>query len=297
MKGKELKVSELNKTIDTKEHKLEVYAVFRDVKYGNTYAIYKDTFELTNDILHYASSHFKENTLVLLNIKNSDYVEELIKEFTWDLLNGKENDKFEILDISNIERAEVISSNTLKVKNEVLVTLKEKNIPKSKKELEAMIPKPMSSARKVLVPGFTLAFLVVVAFFIVNRDIFEPITYTLRCTKTETDDRLNATIDTTDDLIFNKENNLLLKRNITMVYTFNTKEDYEEYNSLGLYYKIEPIVNSATMTYNGDDTNNIFTITENMTTEKEYFEPTKYDEVVERMEYYSYTCSKVEEDK
>ena len=47
MKGKELKVSELNKNIDTKEHMLEVYAVFRDVKYGNTYAIYKDTFELT----------------------------------------------------------------------------------------------------------------------------------------------------------------------------------------------------------------------------------------------------------
>lgn len=297
MKGKELKVIELNKTIDTKEHKLEVYAVFKDIKYGNTYAIYKDNFDSTNDILHYASSHFKEDTLVLLDIKNIDYVEEIVKEITWDLVNGKENNKFEILDLSKIEKAEIISSNDIKVKDEVLVILKEKNIPKTKKEIEAMMPpKKMATSKKILITGFSIVFLVIVVFFIVNRDIFEPSTYTLKCTKTSTDNSLNATIDTTDNLVFNKENNLLLKRSITMIYTFNSKEDYDEYKKLGLYYKIEPVVSGAIMTYNGDDSTNTFTITEDMTTEKEYFEPTNYNEVLERMEYYNYTCSKVEED-
>lgn len=295
MYGKKLKIIELNKSIDAKEHILEVYAVFKDVKYGNTYAIYKDTFDTTNDILHYASSHLKENTLVLLDIKNTDYVLELVKELVWNLINGEENPKFEIINIDKIEKAEIISSNNIKVKDEVLITLKEKYIPKTKEEIEELLPKKMSSSKKILITGFTLAFLVIVAFFIVNRDVFEPITYTLKCTKTEIDNSLGATIDTTDNLIFNKEDNLLLKRNITMVYTFNSKEDYDEYKKLGLYYKIEPIVSSATMTYNGDDTKNTFTVTEDMTTEKEYFEPTKYDEVLDKMEYYNYTCSKVED--
>ena len=148
MYGKKLKVIELNKSIDAKEHILEVYAVFKDVKYGNTYAIYKDTFDSTNDILHYASSHFKENTLVLLDIKNTEYVLELVKEFVWDLINGKENFKFEIINIDKIEKAEVISSNNIEVKDEVLITLKEKCIPKAKEEIEELLPKKMSSSKK-----------------------------------------------------------------------------------------------------------------------------------------------------
>lgn len=296
MYGKKLKVIELNKNVDAKEHILEVFAVFKDVKYGNTYAIYKDLFDTTNDILHYASSHFKENTLVLLDIKNNGYVEEIVKEFTWDLVNDKVNPKFEIININDITKTELISSNSIKVKDEVLIILKDKYIPKTKEEIEVLLPKKMSSSKKILITGFTLAFFVVVAFFIVNRDIFEPVTYTLRCTINEFDDNLNASIDTVDNLIFNKENDLLLKRNITMVYTFSTKEDYEEYKKLGLYYKVEPVVSNATMTYNGDDSKNIFTITEDMTTEKEYFEPTNYQEVLDRMEHYNYTCNKVEED-
>ena len=296
MYGKELKVIELNKSIDTKEHILEVYAVFKDVKYGNIYAIFKDQYDVTNDILHYASSHFKENTLVLLDIKNKEYVEEIVNEFAWDLVNNKVNPKFEIIDTTNVNKAELISSNSIKVRDEVLITLRDKTIPKTKKELEQLQPKQMSSSKKILVIGFSLAFLVVVAFFIINRDIFEPITYTLKCVKTEVDNNLNANISTTDNFIFTEEDNMLLKRNIIIKYTFNDKEDYNEYKKYGLYYKIEPVVSSAIMTYNGNDFDNTFTITEDMTTEKEYFEPTNYDEVLERMEYYDYTCSIVEED-
>ena len=76
MKGKELKVIDLEKKIDKEIHTLYVYAVFKDLKYGNIYAIYKDNNDITNDVLHYAGTHFKGDTLVLLNVKEVNKVEE-----------------------------------------------------------------------------------------------------------------------------------------------------------------------------------------------------------------------------
>ena len=75
-----------------------------------------------------------------------------------------------------------------------------------------------------------------------------------------------------------------------MLYTFNSTDSYNEYKRLGLYYKINPVSSSSKMEYIDDDINNVFTIKESVTTEKEYFEATEYSEVVDRMNFNNYKC-------
>ena len=77
-----------------------------------------------------------------------------------------------------------------------------------------------------------------------------------------------------------------------ITYIFDNLESYNEFKRLGLYYKYEPIVSNSTLTYINDDINNKYIIKDNMTTEKEYFEPIIYDEVIKFMTNKNYTCSK-----
>lgn len=293
MHGKRLRVKDLNKSFETEEHNIEVYLVFKDLKYGNIYSIYKDNF---SDTLYYASSHIRENTLVLLNIKNKEYIETLVKEIVWDIINDKSNFKIEIIDINNITNAEIISSNSIKVKDEVIITLNKKCIPKNiKKESKNINKKRMSSSTKILVTGFALTIFVIIMFLFFNKEVFAPVTYTLECTKVTYDKNLNAVLGVTDSFNFEKKSNILLTRNLVMEYTFFDENDYMEYKRLGLYYKVEPVVDSATMTYYMDDADLTFKIIESMDTKKEYFEPTQYDKVLSKMENDNYLCNLVSE--
>ena len=286
MKGKTLRVIELEKKIEEKEHMLDVYAVFKDLKYGNVYTIYKDYNDITSDVLHYASSHFKQSTLVVLDVKEKGKVEELVKELVWNILNNVNSNDFEMLDLKDIDRVEIIGSNTLKVKDEVLSTLKKLCIPKVKQTNDEQKTK---SSAWILALGFTIAIGIASYFVITHKEEFKPETFNLICTKEYEDDELNAKVDYNDTLIFNT-NYELVERNIIMLYTFNSTDSYNEYKRLGLYYKINPVSSSSKMEYIDDDINNIFTIKESVTTEKEYFEATEYSEVVERMNFNNYKC-------
>ena len=286
MKGKTLRVIELEKKIEEKEHMLDVYAVFKDLKYGNVYTIYKDYNDITSDVLHYASSHFKQNTLVVLDVKEKGKVEELVKELVWNILNNVNSNDFEMLDLKDIDRVEIIGSNTLKVKDEVLSTLKKLCIPKVKQTNDE---KKEKSSAWILALGFTIAIGIASYFVITHKEEFKPETFNLICTKEYEDDELNAKVDYNDTLIFNT-NYELVERNIIMLYTFNSTDSYNEYKRLGLYYKINPVSSSSKMEYIDDDINNVFTIKESVTTEKEYFEATEYSEVVDRMNFNNYKC-------
>ncbi len=286
MKGKTLRVIELEKKIEEKEHMLDVYAVFKDLKYGNVYTIYKDNNDITSDVLHYASSHFKQSTLVVLDVKEKGKVEELVKELVWNILNNVNSNDFEMLDLKDIDRVEIIGSNTLKVKDEVLSTLKKLCIPKVKQTNDEQKTK---SSAWILALGFTIAIGIASYFVITHKEEFKPETFNLICTKEYEDDELNAKVDYNDTLIFNT-NYELVERNIIMLYTFNSTDSYNEYKRLGLYYKINPVSSSSKMEYIDDDINNIFTIKESVTTEKEYFEATEYSEVVDRMNFNNYKC-------
>ena len=286
MKGKTLRVIELEKKIEEKEHMLDVYAVFKDLKYGNVYTIYKDYNDITSDVLHYASSHFKQSTLVVLDVKEKGKVEELVKELVWNILNNVNSNDFEMLDLKDIDRVEIIGSNTLKVKDEVLSTLKKLCIPKVKQTNDEQKTK---SSAWILALGFTIAIGIASYFVITHKEEFKPETFNLICTKEYEDDELNAKVDYNDTLIFNT-NYELVERNIIMLYTFNSADSYNEYKRLGLYYKINPVSSSSKMEYIDDDINNVFTIKESVTTEKEYFEATEYSEVVDRMNFNNYKC-------
>lgn len=286
MKGKTLRVIELEKKIEEKEHMLDVYAVFKDLKYGNVYTIYKDNNDITSDVLHYASSHFKQSTLVVLDVKEKGKVEELVKELVWNILNNVNSNDFEMLDLKDIDRVEIIGSNTLKVKDEVLSTLKKLCIPKVKQTNDEQ---KIKSSAWILALGFTIAIGIASYFVITHKEEFKPETFNLICTKEYEDDELNAKVDYNDTLIFNT-NYELVERNIIMLYTFNSTDSYNEYKRLGLYYKINPVSSSSKMEYIDDDINNVFTIKESVTTEKEYFEATEYSEVVDRMNFNNYKC-------
>ena len=68
--GKTLTVTEFDLKFGKDDHKIDVYAVFREVKRGDLFAIYSDRNDENKAILHYGSVHMKNDTLVFIDINN-----------------------------------------------------------------------------------------------------------------------------------------------------------------------------------------------------------------------------------
>ena len=111
MNGKILKISSNDLYGNVDDRRLSVFAAFNHLKYANRYVIFAFTDELANKKLCYGSLHLKDNSIVIFNTSeaNLTYIDPFIEE----CINGNIDSKeYEILDISKIEKAELVSYNT-----------------------------------------------------------------------------------------------------------------------------------------------------------------------------------------
>lgn len=108
MHGKILKISSNDVYGNSDDRKIAVFAAFNHVKYMNKYVIFAIDGELNKKKLYYGSIHFKDNAVVIFSVNN--FIKPYIDKFVLDYMNGALNSQeYEIYDISNIEKAVLVS--------------------------------------------------------------------------------------------------------------------------------------------------------------------------------------------
>lgn len=290
--GKTLRVKEFDLKFGDNDHLVDVYAVFKEEKRGDVLVIYSDRRDDNKSILHYASVHLKEDGLVFIDIRDK---EEIIKEFTWKLLNNRYNEGFLLFNISKYNVVEIVSSNTIMVKEEVIKILYEKCIPKPEdKEVVKKQKKKMNSSVKILLTGFSLVFLVIVAFLITNMDLIKGTSIKYRCLNSYLDTEVGSNKQEIQELTFNVKNELTTRKIITK-YKFNDYDEYKEYDNAGTYFKFENKFMGSSVEYERDNDNYTFSIIEYVVLDKYYNGKITKDELIEELTNDNYECQDVSE--
>lgn len=289
--GKTLRVVEFDLKFGKDDHMIDVYAVFKEEKRGDVLAIYSDRNDDNKSILHYASVHLKEEGIVFIDIKDK---EETIKEFTWKLLNNKQNEGFKIFNIEKYNKVEIVSSNSILVKPEVIKILYDKTIPKPVKQEIKKEKKKMNSSTKILLTGFSLVFLVILAFLITNKELLMGTGIKYSCINSYLDTEVGSTKQEIQELTFSVKNELTTRTIITK-YKFNDYNEYKEYYNTGTYYNIKPVFMNSQMDYSPDEQNYILSVIEYVTLDKYYNGKSTKDELLEELQNNNYECQDVSE--
>ena len=286
--GKELKVIQYELTFGGTERLVNVFSVFRYKKSNNLYVIYSDVGN-EYPIIYYGSSHIKNTSILSMTCKEED--SEIIKEYIFNTIEKKELENFEILPLDDINGIEIISSNRLEVKPEVLNSLTEITIPKKeekKEENNQKTTKKKNPIKTILI----LIILLAIGFYgynyytsLQNKD---NITKTITCTNTSYDSKIKATVEESSIYSFNN-NDTLENVETTLIYQFNTKEDYNAFSYTGAIYKYQPN-NDTNGGFKQDEEKLTFTTIGKETITDSYNKPTNYEEVLSYYKKGGYNC-------
>ena len=289
MNGKVLKVVEYNLTFGSSARMVNVFGLIRFKKNNGLYVLYADQNNQYN-IINYGGSHIKGNTILSMSCKKED--EEIIKEYIFKVTNEEELNDFEIISLEPIEGIEIISSNHLELKPDVINNLIDKTIPKKEvveEPVKAPKPKKKNPAKILLI------FIIILALIIGGIYFFAPEillgskeSKTLTCTITKTDNSLNATLEETKILSFDYKN-ILKEIDTTTTFRFNEKKDYQDFINKGTMYKYMP-ENETQGGFKQDEETNTFIITKNEPITPDYDKATNYEEVLLENKREGYKC-------
>ena len=120
MNGKALKVIEYNLSFGQNARLVNVFGMFR-YKKNNYLSVLYDDVGSTYSVIIYGGSHIKGNSILSIGCKPEDV--EIVKEYIFKTINGEDLSDFEIISLENIEGIEIISSNRLELKSEVINSL------------------------------------------------------------------------------------------------------------------------------------------------------------------------------
>ena len=152
----------------------------------------------------------------------------------------------------------------------------------------------MQSSTKILLTGFSLAFLVAIAFLITNMDLLMGTSIKYRCTNSYLDTEIGSNKQEIQELTFNVKNELTTRTIITK-YKFSNYDEFKNYYNAGTYYKIEPKFNNSRLDYTNDDTNYTFNIIEYVTLDTYYSGKTTKSELIEELTNSNFECQDVSE--
>ena len=275
MNGKILKVSNNDLYGNVDDRTVSVFAAFNHLKYMNRYVIFCFTNELHNKKLYYGSVHVKEKSLVIFSVSNMD---QYINKFISDYLNNKvDSNEFEIIDLSNMEKVELVSYNTMDFdKLDVLNNMSIKRISSSESEGTINSKKPVF--------GYILLFILLLfggalTYLYFNPNVLDVKLRELNCTMSDIDKKIDADYDSNIVIRFDKDDKLNSEKT-TITYKFN-EEDYLKFKENEEYKTLLEKDDG----YKFDDENYKFII---MRDEKLVIQ--NYDEVLEYLNNLGYSC-------
>lgn len=220
MYGKIIKVNNRGTDIKIENKEVILFCCFKDLKYGNSYAIFCDK-ENPNNTLLYGTIHFKEDSIVIIDTKKD------IKNILIDLIDVLSNNKklldYQILDITKFQKIDLISNNTMELPNDKLEKLKQlciKEEPTQKKKKNDNGTKGL----KIILVLLIIILIIFIYLYINNKDNYE-----LKCTRSSEIKELSKVED--EVTVYFSSKNKIIYIDSTTKYIFDTKIEYQTFKS------------------------------------------------------------------
>ena len=289
MNGKTLKVVEYNLSFGSNDRMIHVFGVFRYKSNNNLYIVYSDV-NIQYNIIYYGSSYVKENSILSMECKDRQE-EEIIKEYLFKVTSKESLDNFEMISLDNIEGIEIISSNKLEVKPEVLYQMIDLTIPKPKvaEEVVQSTPKKKSS-KKFLV--FLIFLILIGGGGYVYFSTLTPKDTTgkeIVCIKEYSHAELSATVTEENTYHFNYQDNLQSVDTV-MSYQFFGQEEYQDFIQTGTLYRYMP-ESDVDGGWSKDDAMYLFKVMAKVKVDSSYDEPVQYEDALSYYKNAGYTCN------
>lgn len=295
MNGKTIKVVEYNLSFGSNDRMVNILGVFRYKTNNNMYIIYSDV-DIKYNIIYYGSSYIKNNQVLSIASNQKD-TEEIVKEYIYKSINNEQLDNFQMISLDNIEGLEIISSNKIEVKPDVLYQLIEKNIPKNlEKEESTSIEKSKKKKSNKLTIIIVLILVLGISLFYLfnNMSSKNDSTKLFVCTKEYLHDTLDAKVEEENTYYFNNFDEVE-KVNNKKIYYFQKKDSYSSFIKNGTMYKYMP--DDKEGSWDKSDTEYWFKTDVTINVDSSYQEEKKYESAINYYRKNGFYCiEKVEEE-
>jgi len=236
--GKILKLNSNDLNGNVIDAKVVVFACFEHTKYMNNYVVFAYEGHYGENKLYYGSVHLKSNSLVIFSVKDNikKYIDEFLEEYVSNKLIN-----FKLLNIEDMEKVEIVSSNEMDCNN--LELLDKKSIYR---EVEQIVKKEYDIMAIVLYSliGMLLLFAIALTIIYVNRNKILGERKELICVNKLYDQELELDYDIEKKIIFygNKLRNIEVKEDYIFLdselyYDFRDNNKHEQYFNNGAAYK------------------------------------------------------------
>lgn len=275
MNGKVLKISNNDLNGNNDERKIAVFAAFIHKKYMNKYAIFAFENELDKKKLAFGSIHLKNDSLVTFDVRPNE--KDFINTFVSQYLDNKiDESEYEIIDISNISKIELVSYGQEDF--DKLADLDKLSIKRVVNNEEADNKKGYGMLYFIIMVLILLLGGITYLYF--NPDLFDVELKQLNCSKEGFNETVELNYTSEAELKFNRKDEIDTFHKID-TYTFNNEEDYLNFkgnNEESKYFNI-----NGAYKYNDNKLELKLIYTDKLVIYK-------YDEVLKYLENNGYTC-------
>ena len=276
MYGKILKVSKNDLSGNVDDRQVAVYAAFKHNKYMNRYVVFSFIGEYDKKKLYVGSVHLKEKSLVSFSVRNDELV--YINKFVTDYMNNAvDPNEYEILDISNMEKIELVSYSEedftgLEILDKIAI---KRETPIVKEEVKASKPVFLYFLLVILI-----LLLVGITYLYLNPSLLETNLKELSCTMEGYDKKAELNYQSKAVAKFDR-NKKLVSLSKEEVYTFNDIDEYQDFKDNSK----ENSYFSNKGNYKYDDDNLTLTLTYN-----DHLIISEYEEVYNYLKNKGFSC-------
>lgn len=225
MNGKILKISSNDLYGNVDERQVVVFACFNHVKYMNKYILFTFLGEYDKKKLYYGSIHMKENSLVVFSVR--DNVFGYIDKFKNEYISGMvDNNEYEILDISKMEKVELVSYNEMEF--DKLKELEDISIKKTNTESVVEVDKEKKPIFLYILLIILILLLIGITYLYLKPDDFVIRNKNLVCEKNKYNMELDMKYLENRVVLFDR-NDKLKKIEINDSYVFSNIDLYNEF--------------------------------------------------------------------
>ena len=289
MKGLEISVTNSDLVIKQEERLVRLFVMFKDKNYGTKYIVFADK---DGKELYYGSPLINGTKMVIMKFKNIKD-EEVVKEFVWNYLNGESISKFELIELTQIEKLEIIDNNKLDAKDEYIDKLndiffkKEEVIYEDANDVKIIKKKNNGPILFTLI----LILIAVVGFIylknnpelIYGKDIY------VQCKIDYIVSEVDANVNEVVTLTFNNSQ-ILKKHEKDVTYSFNDNDKYYEFKEKNLNYVY--LNEEGLEKFSDEELSYILFVDYDLT--KDYVLPKDYDELYDYYKNNNYSCNNIE---
>ena len=221
MNGKIVKISNNDLYGNVDDRKVAVFAVFNHLKYMNKYVIFSFIDEYNKNKLYYGSLHLKNNSIVVFSIKDNG-IKDTINKFIYDYINSRvDNSEYDIINISNMEKIELVSYNDMDFDNLMLLD----SLSIKREDIASDVEnggKPVILYLLVLIIIGMIGYLVFIYF---NPDAFKEKFKQLECNMNGFNKQVELNYESNVIVKFDKEDKFKSIEKID-IYKFSNESDY-----------------------------------------------------------------------